>query len=337
MDKCNIGGIFCLLLHTVGYIFFIPTSLASSNSEEMFFVNDKGYFQSTTTPEIPFGDEFSAEHALYERLLEKNYQKHVRPVKNHQRPITVRVGMAVMMIEDIVERDQIMVMAACVKMIWIDDFLKWNPLDFANISWMAVSSDKIWLPDIAIVNSPEPHSITRKLTNVDLTNDGGVGYFPSGRLVTRCNVAISLFPFDNQNCEVRLESWIYPSLYLEIDEYPGDEAVDIKEYYVNLHWTILGCQTKAEKVDYDGKNFSSITFTFHLKRKSAFYFMYFIFPELMLALLQTLSHTLPVEHPGRMTMLTALFIGASVTHSGIANHIPKSSDSMSLLQVGNII
>ena len=61
--------------------------------------------------------------------------------------------------------------------------------------------------------------------------------------------------------------------------------------------------------------------------------MYFIFPQLLLAFLQTLSHTLPVEHPGRMAMLTSLFIGTSVTQAGIAVHIPKSSESMSLLQI----
>ena len=201
------------------------------------------------------------------------------------------------------------------------------------MQWMAISSDKIWLPDIAIVNSPEPHALTRKLTNIDLNYRGEVGYFPSGRLATRCNLVITYFPFDWQHCEVRFESWIYPTRYLEIELYPGSEAVDLKEYYVNFQWTIKGYEIKPEVVDYDGKNFSSITFTFTLRRKPTFYFMYFIFPELLLALLQTLSHTLPVEHPGRMTMLTALFIGTTVTHAGIASHIPKSSDTMSLLQV----
>ena len=61
--------------------------------------------------------------------------------------------------------------------------------------------------------------------------------------------------------------------------------------------------------------------------------MYFIFPQFLLAFLQTLSHCLPVEHPGRMTMLTSLFIGTSVTQSAVANSIPKSSDAQSLLQI----
>ena len=137
-------------------------------------------------------EETSAEHALYNALLGgSRYQKHVRPVRNHQKPIVVRVGMAVMMIEELVERDQIMVMAACVKMIWEDEFLTWNPNNYDNLTWMAVSSTSLWLPDIAIINSPEPYSLTRKVTNVDLNFKGEIGYFPSGRLATRCNLQIT--------------------------------------------------------------------------------------------------------------------------------------------------
>ena len=115
--------------------------------------------------------------------------------------------------------------------------------------------------------------------------------------------------------------------------YTNDDGIDVKEYYDNYQWSLDSHRVITDIVNYDFKNFSSLTVTFRLRRKPAFYFMYFIFPELLLALLQTLSHTLPVEHPGRMAMLTALFIGTSVTHAGIATHIPKSSDTMSLLQV----
>ena len=208
----------------------------------------------------------------------------------------------------------------------------WNPLKYDNLTWLAISSSNIWLPDIAIINSPEPYELTRKSTNVDVDYRGEVGFFPSGRLATRCNLQITYFPFDWQHCEVRLESWIYPTQYLEIEMYP-DDTVDLKEYYTNHQWAVAGYRVLPEVADYDGKNFSSITFTFVLRRKSEYYFMYFIFPQLLLALLQTLSHTLPVEHPGRMAMLTSLFIGTSVTQAGIAVHIPKSSDSMSLLQI----
>ena len=83
-----------------------------------------------------FGEQMSAsaEQALYRHLLGSRYMKHVRPVRNHAKPITVKVGMCVMMIEDLIERDQIMIMASCVKMSWIDEQLIWNPIYYDNVT-----------------------------------------------------------------------------------------------------------------------------------------------------------------------------------------------------------
>ena len=195
-----------------------------------------------------------------------------------------------------------------------------------------MSTQQVWFPDIVIVNSPEPAALTRKITNVGLSSDGELGYFPSGRLFTRCNLVITYFPFDWQQCDVQFESWIFPIQYLKLDLYKPD-TIDLKEHYANYQWTIKGYKIQNEIVSYDGMNFSSVTISYIFRRKSLYFSMYFIFPELLLAVLQTLSHSLPVEHPGRMTMLTALFIGTSVTHAGVAAHIPKSSDTMSLLQL----
>ena len=281
--------------------------------------------------------DISAEYVLYRDLFHSQrhgfqYQRTVRPVHKHSDPITVYVGMCVIMIEEIVERDQMMSMAACLKLRWVDQFLMWNIEKYNNLTWIAVTTDKIWLPDIAIINSPEPYLLTKKETNVEIQHNGEVGYYPSGKLFTRCNIWIKFFPLDWQRCDVRLESWIYPTDQLNLVLYP-EETIDIKSYYSNHEWAVTDYKAVPVNAQYDGKNFSSINFIYILRRKPAYYFTYFVFPQTLLAVLQTLSSTLPVEHPGRMAMLTSLFIGTSVTQASVADMIPKSSDSMSLLQM----
>ena len=65
----------------------------------------------------------SVEYLLYQDLIGVNshYLKHVRPVFNHHQAINVEVGMSVMMIEELIERDQIMIMAAAIKMVRNND------------------------------------------------------------------------------------------------------------------------------------------------------------------------------------------------------------------------
>ena len=35
---------------------------------------------------------------------------------------------------------------------WLDDFLKWNPADFDNITTIVVPGKDIWTPNINILN-----------------------------------------------------------------------------------------------------------------------------------------------------------------------------------------
>ena len=78
-----------------------------------------------------------------------------------------------------------MITSGCIKMKWSDEFLQWPPDQFQNLTWLVMPSTEIWLPDIALVNSPDPYTITRKPAFAEVTNTGQVGYYPSGRFSTR--------------------------------------------------------------------------------------------------------------------------------------------------------
>ena len=112
------------------------------------FVNLTLQMFEAKLPKIHDTDD-SIEYQLHNALLNSNrYSKNVRPVINHNKPVYVQLGMCVMMIEDLVERDQTMIMSACVKMFWTDEYLRWNPDRFGNVTWLALDSSLIWLPDI---------------------------------------------------------------------------------------------------------------------------------------------------------------------------------------------
>ena len=87
---------------------------------------------------IPKTLKQSPEEKLYRALFGRGYLKNVRPAADPNDAVVVNVGMCVMMIEDLIERDQMMIMAACVKMLWKDFRLTWNPSAYNNIS--------VWVP-----------------------------------------------------------------------------------------------------------------------------------------------------------------------------------------------
>jgi len=44
----------------------------------------------------------------------------------------------------------------CVLQEWQDERLTWNPADFGNVSDIIVRADKLWLPELAVMNGSVP-------------------------------------------------------------------------------------------------------------------------------------------------------------------------------------
>ena len=242
------------LLHTFTLFFYIVAFVGCGETPPML---KKG-------PGVVISNS-SAEQRLYRHLLRNSdYLKMMRPVRNHTQPITVKLGMCVMMLEDVVERDQTMLMSVCIKMKWVDEFLRWNPEEFDGLQWMALPVEDIWQPDIALVNSAQPYALTRKPAQADLLSDGSVGYYPAGRMATKCALDITYFPFDYQSCEVRFESWVYPAHALDIEEWDGEAAVDIKDVYPNHLWTIASYYVIRDFIKYDELRFGRLKFVYEV-------------------------------------------------------------------------
>ena len=107
----------------------------------------------------------------------------------------------------------------------------------------------------------------------------------------------------------------------------------MKDFYRNHQWDLERVSAIPGNISYDGLDFSTMRFIFYFRRRSLYYSVLSIFPGVLMSILQMFSHTLPVEHPARMTLLTSLFVSASVLQSSLASQMPKSSDGISLIQM----
>ena len=223
-----------------------------------------------------------------------------------------------------------MITSGCIKMKWTDSFLKWQPDQYGNLTWLALPSSDLWLPDVAMVNSPDPYYITRKAAFTAITSNGDVGYYPTGRFSTQCNIKLSYFPFDFQHCDVVFESWIYPFTLLNLE--PMNEAIDLGEFHENHQWDLVKYAISSTNVTYDGLEFSHVVFRFYFQRKILYYGILVIFPCTLMSLVQAFTHTLPVEHPARVIVLTAIFISSMFLQGSLASQMPKSSDGVTLVR-----
>lgn len=88
----------------------------------------------------------------YQRLLlEKlfrDYDPTERPVFDENESLNVSVGLAIQQIVDVDEKKQTIVFSGWLDMTWTDYNLRWNPIEFGNITKIRIQSSKVWIPGI---------------------------------------------------------------------------------------------------------------------------------------------------------------------------------------------
>ncbi|CAF3530377.1 unnamed protein product [Rotaria sp. Silwood1] len=83
------------------------------------------------------------------------YDKSIRPALNHRDVTNVSFDLSLAQLIDVDEKNQIITTNQWITMIWRDPKLRWNPLDWDNVSLLHIKYDKVWLPDIVLYNVSE--------------------------------------------------------------------------------------------------------------------------------------------------------------------------------------
>ena len=104
--------------------------------------------------------------------------------------------------------------------------MRWNESEYGNIKDIRIPPSSLWKPDILMYNrylnlfkvclifSPLLLSASEAFdgtyqTNVVVTSDGKCAYIPPGIFKSSCQIDITWFPFDDQDCEMKFGSWTY--------------------------------------------------------------------------------------------------------------------------------
>ncbi|KJH47828.1 Neurotransmitter-gated ion-channel ligand binding domain protein [Dictyocaulus viviparus] len=100
-----------------------------------------------------FGEFDDNEERLVIDLF-RDYNSFIRPVQNvSSPPVTVDFGVALILLINVDEKNQILQTNVWLTMKWNDFQLRWNPLDYGNITNLHVPPDRVWLPDIVLFNN----------------------------------------------------------------------------------------------------------------------------------------------------------------------------------------
>ncbi|KAJ8352043.1 hypothetical protein SKAU_G00235190, partial [Synaphobranchus kaupii] len=141
--------------------------------------------------------------------LFKNYNKIVRPVNHFKDSVKVTVGLQLIQLINVDEVNQIVTSNVRLKQKWEDVNLHWDPSAYGGIKKIRVPSTDIWRPDIVLYNNADGDFAIVHETKVLLENTGMITWNPPAIFKSYCEIIVLHFPFDLQNCSMKLGTWTY--------------------------------------------------------------------------------------------------------------------------------
>ncbi|KAJ3594090.1 hypothetical protein NHX12_006422 [Muraenolepis orangiensis] len=275
--------------------------------------------------------QLSSHAKAEDRLLKylfRNYQKWVRPVELLDGTIRVKFGLAISQLVDVDEKNQLMTTNVWMKQEWADIKLRWNPHDYLGITTIRVPSDMVWNPDIVLYDNADGR-FEGTVTKVIVRYDGTISWTPPASYKSACNIDVTFFPFDLQNCSMKFGSWTYDGS--QVDILLEDFNVDMRDYFDNGEWEIVKA-TGSRGLRTDGSaSYPTITYSFIIRRMPLFYTLFLIIPCMGLSFLTILVFYLPSNSGEKISLCTSVLVSLTVFLLVIEEIIPSSSKVIPLI------
>ena len=281
---------------------------------------------------------------LMKQLTNSSYLPQFRPRKNYLTPVSVHISFQLVGLRSLQEGGT-METSANLVLIWNDEFLIWQ--DIENIQFykdfpIQVPKSLIWFPEFAVKNGPGGVQFV-EIRNGTLCNvyyQGNVSVAFSQTFTTECELDVTRFPFDDQECKIEL---IFPGFsYNEVHwSLPATEEKEL-ELDENYAWSVdsKGCEQKISNFTmpfsvYFGNpselEYSQFRCVLKLKRNPTTASFYVVIPTLAITVFNMMSFLLPSGEDGKVGMNTNTFL-SFVMLQGIINAIvPTNSMEVPVL------
>ncbi|KAF7495965.1 Neuronal acetylcholine receptor subunit alpha-7 [Sarcoptes scabiei] len=272
------------------------------------------------------------ERRLLNDLL-SNYNVLERPVANESEILIVYFSLTLQQLIDVDEKNQNLVTNMWLRFEWIDSNLRWSPNDYGGITDLRISPDKVWRPDVLLYNSADDKFDGTYHSNVVVRHNGSCLYIPPGIFKSTCKIDITWFPFDDQFCDIKFGSWTYFGSELDLRFSNDSNDGDISPFIPNGEWVLLGMPgaRNVQKYECCPEHYIDITYTIGLRRRTLYYGFNLIVPSVIISSMTLLSFTLPPDSGEKLTLGVTILLSMIVFLMQLAEIMPATSDSVSIV------
>ncbi|WKX89088.1 hypothetical protein Q1695_008607 [Nippostrongylus brasiliensis] len=257
--------------------------------------------------------------------LFRDYNSLIRPVQNiSSPPVTVDFGVAMILLINVDEKNQILQTNVWLTMKWNDFQLRWNPMDYGNITNLHVPSDRVWLPDIVLFNNADGNYEVSFRSNAFVESNGDVTWVPPAMFKSSCRIDVEWFPFDEQSCTLVFGSWTYNLDEVVLNWYNNIQAVQLTDYSYSGIWDVI--DVPGYLINKRDTKESKIVFHVVIRRKTLFYTVILIIPTVLMAFLSMMAFYLPADSAEKISLTINLLLALVVFLLLVSKILPPTSN-----------
>lgn len=274
----------------------------------------------------------SSDETRLVKTLFTGYNKVVRPVNHFKDPVVVTVGLQLIQLISVDEVNQIVSSNVRLKQQWKDVNLQWNPEDYGGIKKIRVPSTDIWRPDLVLYNNADGDFAIVHETKVLLEHTGMITWNPPAIFKSYCEIIVLHFPFDLQNCSMKLGTWTYDGNLVEIN--PDSDRPDLSNFMESGEWVMKDFRGWKHRVHYaccPDTPYLDITYHFLMLRLPLYFIVNVIIPCMLFSFLTGLVFYLPTDSGEKMTLSISVLLSLTVFLLVIVELIPSTSSAVPLI------
>jgi hypothetical protein len=276
---------------------------------------------------------FNVIEKLHADLME-NYNPQIRPVLNHTQAVDLEISFKLVNY-DLEEKAAEFKIHGFLSMKWKDPRLNWSADAYEGLKSIHLPNARVWLPDIELYNSAENHGEHHDFgsVNVLVFQDGTVMYVPPTTLISKCYPNRRYWPYDTQDCNIKIGSWTHDANKLNISPPDGEVTIEVDNMDTkNDRWNLLGTsvelQTKVYKCCVEP--YQSLLYSFSFQRVSPNSWSTIILPSLAIAVLSLIALFIPPKSNAKI-IIGVLNLGLICGYNLYLDSVLKGTGSSALI------
>ena len=264
-------------------------------------------------------DETNLRNSLF-----SGYDKNIRPTILKDKPTKIELSIYMRYMAGLDELNGILTTVSIISIAWTDEMLNWVPPSNGNITDIIVQKNSVWSPKLVVIN---PASLVESMgTSAEQTYVlwlGRVVWTFGYVMYTTCDIDVTYFPFDTQECLLELMPIGILSKDMELISNP----IYTTFYSENNIWKL---ESTYAETSYLGPQLYG-KYSLKLKRRYTFYILNLFSPVLILAFLNVMVFMIPAESGERVGYAITCLLSLSLYMTFASESLPNSSQPLPII------